>query len=76
MNTRVSTRGRIVIPVSMRQKLNIRPDTPIYIEVDEPTKRIILTPITRQYVSRLRGKYKGRGVLKALMDEKKHEREK
>ena len=51
MNTRVSTRGRIVIPVSMRQKLNIRPDTPIYIEIDEKTKRIILTPITRQYVS-------------------------
>jgi hypothetical protein len=33
-------------------------------------KRIILMPITRKYIHSLRGKNKGRGLLKALMAEK------
>ena len=75
METIATVKGQIVIPSSVRRKLSIKPGTRIEIEVDEEHQRIILTPITREYVHRLRGKYKGKGLLKALMAEKKRERE-
>jgi hypothetical protein len=46
----------------------------LQVDVDE-RKRIILTPVTREYVNSLRGKYKGKGLMKALMAEKKREKE-
>lgn len=75
METIATVKGQIVIPSSVRRKLSIKPGTRIEIEVDEEHQRIILTPITREYVNSLRGKYKGKGLLKALMAEKKRERE-
>jgi AbrB family looped-hinge helix DNA binding protein len=75
METIATVKGQIVIPSSVRRKLSIKPGTRIEIEVDEEHQRIILTPITREYVHSLRGKYKGKGLLKALMAEKKRERE-
>ena len=75
METYATVKGQIVIPSSVRRKLGIREGTRIQVDVDEETKRIILTPITREYIHSLRGKYKGKGLLKALMTEKKRERE-
>ena len=75
METTATVKGQIVIPSSVRRKLGIKQGTRIEIEVDEDHQRIILTPITREYIHSLRGKYKGRGLLKALMAEKKRERE-
>jgi AbrB family looped-hinge helix DNA binding protein len=75
METIATVKGQIVIPSSVRRKLSIKPGTRIEIEVDEEHQRIILIPITREYVHSLRGKYKGKGLLKALMAEKKRERE-
>ncbi len=75
METIATVKGQIVIPSSVRRKLSIKPGTRIEIEVDEEHQRIILTPISREYVHSLRGKYKGKGLLKALMAEKKRERE-
>ena len=68
-------KGQIVIPASVRRKLAIKEGTRIQVEVDEQTRQIILTPITREYIHSLRGKYKGKGLLKALMEEKKRERD-
>jgi AbrB family looped-hinge helix DNA binding protein len=73
--TYATVKGQVVIPVSVRRKLAIKEGTRIQIEVNEETRQIILTPITREYVHSLRGKYKGKGLLKALMEEKKRERE-
>ncbi len=75
METFATIKGQIIIPSKVRKKFGIREGTRIQIEVDELAHRIILTPITREYVHSLRGKYKGRGLLKALMAEKKRERE-
>jgi AbrB family looped-hinge helix DNA binding protein len=75
VETHATVKGQIVIPSSLRRKFGIKEGTRIQIEVDEKTQRIILTPITREYIHSLRGKYKGKGLLKALMAEKKHERE-
>ncbi len=75
METCITIKGQVVIPASVRQKLKIKQGTRIQIEVNEPAHQIILTPITREYVHSLRGKYKGKGLLKALMEDKKRERE-
>ena len=75
METYTTVKGQIVIPSSVRRKLGITEGTRIQIEVNESAQQIILTPITREYVHSLRGKYKGKGLLKALMAEKKREKE-
>ncbi len=75
METYATVKGQIVIPASVRRKLGIKEGTRIQIEVDEEAAKIILTPITREYVHSLRGKYKGKGLVKALMADKKRERE-
>jgi len=59
----------------MRRKLGIKEGTRIQIELNEDAKEIILKPITREYVHSLRGKFKGKGLLKTLMAEKKKETE-
>ena len=73
METTATAKGQIVIPSSIRKRLGIKEGTRIRIE--ENGNEIILKPITRDYVHSLRGKLRGRGLMKALMDEKKRERE-
>ena len=63
-----------MIPSKIRRQLGIKEGTHLQIDVDE-NKRIILTPVTREYVHSLRGKYKGKGLMKAFLAEKKRERE-
>ncbi len=75
MESYATAKGQIVIPASLRRKFGIKQGTRIQIEADEKTQSIILTPITRDYVHSLRGKYKGKGLLKALTAEKRVERE-
>lgn len=75
METYTTVKGQIVIPSAIRRKFGIKESTRIQIDLDEENKRIILTPITREYIQGLRGKYKGRGLLKSLMAEKQREKE-
>ncbi len=75
METTATAKGQIVIPSSIRRQLGIHEGTRIHIEVDEKAGRIILRPITREYIHSLRGKLRGRNLTKSLMDEKKRERE-
>ena len=75
MEVAANSKGQIVIPSKIRKQLGIRDGTYLQIEVDAVTKQIILTPVTREYIRSLRGKYKGKGLMKALMADKKRERE-
>ncbi|OIN89511.1 MAG: hypothetical protein AUJ21_09625 [Anaerolineae bacterium CG1_02_58_13] len=75
METITTSKGQVVIPSKIRRKLGIKEGTYIQIDLDDLNKRIILTPVTREFVHSLRGKYKGRGLMKALMTEKKREKE-
>lgn len=72
METTATAKGQIVIPSSIRRRLGIKEGTRIQIE--EKGNEIILKPITREYVHSLRGKFRGKGLMKALMAEKKRER--
>ena len=74
METTATSKGQIVIPSSIRRKFGIKEGTRIQIEVNEKAKQIILKPITREYVHSLRGKFKGKGLLRALIAEKVRER--
>lgn len=74
MITTSTTKGQIVIPSSVRRKFGIKEGTRIQIDADEKTHHIILTPITRDYIFSLRGKYRGKGLLKALIDDRQKER--
>jgi AbrB family looped-hinge helix DNA binding protein len=66
METTATTKGQIVIPSSIRRKLGITAGTRIRVEIDERNAKIILTPITREYVHSLRGMFKGSGLVKEL----------
>lgn len=71
MHTRVNSNGQVVIPAEIRKRLGIKDDgTYLRIETNFITKQIILMPITREYIHSFRGKYKGKGLMKALIREK------
>jgi AbrB family looped-hinge helix DNA binding protein len=75
MDTTATIKGQIVIPSTVRRKLGIKEGTRIQVELDEAGKRIILTPITREYIHSLRGSLKGKGALKVLEAERRKERD-
>ncbi|MDP1547517.1 MAG: AbrB/MazE/SpoVT family DNA-binding domain-containing protein [Anaerolineales bacterium] len=70
METIANSKGQILIPAKIRKQLGIKDGTYLHVEVDAVTKKIILTPITREYIRGLRGKYKGKGLMKALMEDR------
>jgi AbrB family looped-hinge helix DNA binding protein len=68
-----TVKGQIVIPSRLRRKYGIKAGTRI--EVSDDGKRIVLQPITRDYIRSLRGVMKGSGALAILEDERRRERE-
>ena len=73
MDVKLNSRGQIVIPIEMRKKYGIKAGTQIAF-IDEG-EYIRLQPLTPEYVHSLRGKYRGKGLLKALMADRQRERE-
>lgn len=75
MHVYANAHGQITIPAATRRRLGIKKGTRIHIEVDEQGQRILLTPITREFIHRLRGSLKGSGLVKALLEERAKDRE-
>ena len=73
METYATTKGQIVIPSSLRRKYGIKVGTKILIFDDG--ERIILKPVTEQYLKGLQGSLKGKGALKILLQERTRDRE-
>lgn len=73
MQSVATIKGQIVIPAELRKKYGIKAGTKI--QIMEENERIVLQPITREYIHSLRGKFRGKGLLKALAEEKKKEKE-
>lgn len=65
-----NSKGQIVIPSKIRKQLGIKDGTRFQVDVNIVTRQVTLTPIDREYIHNLRGKYKGKGLMKALMGEK------
>jgi AbrB family looped-hinge helix DNA binding protein len=74
MYSYMTVKGQIVIPSKIRRRFGIKEGTRVQVDVDEQAHRIILTPVTRDYIQSLRGKYKGKVWLTALAAEKKREK--
>lgn len=67
-----STKGQVVIPRRLRQELEIEEGTKaiVYRQADH----LILKPITRSHINRLRGSLKGTGAMKEFLNERKRGR--
>ena len=75
METTATTKGQVVIPASVRRKLGIKTGTRLTVEVDERKAQIILTPITREYITSMAGKFRELPLLKDLARERKLDKE-
>jgi AbrB family looped-hinge helix DNA binding protein len=71
----MTVKGQIVIPAKVRRRFGIKEGTRVQVDVDEKAHKIILTPITSEYIRSMQGRYSGKGLLKALAAEKKQEKE-
>lgn len=72
MLIQMSSKGQIVIPAALRKKLGLTAH--MQIRVDEHDGRIILQPITREQIKRVRGSLKGTAISEILRDERERER--
>lgn len=70
----VTTKGQLVIPSKLRRKYAIRKGTQVAFV--EEQNRLILQPLTPEFIHSLRGSLKGvPSALKVLQDEHKRDRE-
>jgi AbrB family looped-hinge helix DNA binding protein len=69
----VTTKGQLVIPARLRRRFGIRRGT--LVSFLEDGGRIIVQPITREFIQSLRGSLKGKpSALDYLLEERKRER--
>jgi len=70
----VTTKGQLVIPSKLRRKYAIKQGTQVaFLEQDN---RLVLQPLTPEFVRSLRGSLKGEpSALRALLEDRKRERE-
>jgi len=68
-----SVKGQLVIPRRLRREFEIEEGTRA--QVMATPQGILIRPVTRAYIRSLRGSLKGSGVMRALRDDRKRERE-
>ena len=68
-----STKGQVVIPRRLRKEFEIEEGTRAYVEAT--AEGILIKPVTPKFIRGLRGSLRGKGVLKAMMEDRKAERE-
>jgi AbrB family looped-hinge helix DNA binding protein len=73
MEAYVSSKGQIVIPAELRRKFRI--ETGTRLEITDDGERIILKPISPEYVRLLKGSLKGGGALESLKQDRLNEKD-
>jgi AbrB family looped-hinge helix DNA binding protein len=68
-----SIKGQVVIPRWLRKEFEIEEGTRAYVQ--STPQGILIKPVTRTYIKSLRGSLKGRGVMKALTEDRKREQQ-
>ena len=69
----VTSKGQLVIPARLRRRFGIRKGT--LVSFLEDNGRLIVQPVTPEFIGSLRGSLKGEpSILKALLEERKRER--
>jgi len=74
MKTRVSVRGQVSIPVRIRKKFNIEPESQIIWQTEGNTIRVI--PIPKDAVTAFRGKGSGKYSTERMIRDRQDERRK
>jgi AbrB family looped-hinge helix DNA binding protein len=70
----VTTKGQLVIPARLRKKYSIRKGTKVAFLEDQG--RLILQPITSEFIAKLRGSLKGKpSALAYLLKSRREERD-
>ena len=70
----VTTKGQLVIPARLRRRFGIKKGTMVTFTEDDG--RIIVQPVTREFIRGLRGSLKGEpSALEILLAERKRERQ-
>ena len=70
----VTTKGQLVIPAKLRRKYAIRKGTQVAFVEEE--NRLVLQPLTPEFIRSLRGSLKGEpSAMKVLQEERKRDRE-
>ena len=69
-----TSKGQLVIPAKLRKKHGIEAGTKVRFLEDE-FGRIILQPITEQYIDRVKGCLAGSGLLEIWLEEHRKERD-
>lgn len=67
-----SIKGQVVIPRRLRKEFEIEEGTRAYVEATP--EGILIKPVTGKFIRSLRGSLKGKGVLKAMMQDRKAEK--
>ena len=67
-----TSKGQVVIPARLRRQFQIEEGTKA--SVTTTPDGILIRPITRSYIKSLRGSLKGKGVMNAMMADRKFER--
>lgn len=69
----VTTKGQLVIPARLRRRFGIKKGTRV--TFSEEGGRLIVQPVTREFIRALRGSLKGEpSALEILLDERQRER--
>jgi bifunctional DNA-binding transcriptional regulator/antitoxin component of YhaV-PrlF toxin-antitoxin module len=68
-----SIKGQVVIPRWLRKEFEIEEGTRAYVQ--STPQGILIKPLTGTYIKSLRGSLKGRGVMKALTEDRQWEQE-
>lgn len=72
MESTVSIRGQTAIPVSIRNKYNIKPK--MRLEWIDDGHSITVVPIPQNPIKAIKGRYKDSGFLEALLKSRQEER--
>ena len=62
--TKISSKGQVVVPKQLREKLKIKPGTFFHVHLER--NNIVLTPVKSTPLERLYGKFAGETVLDEL----------
>jgi AbrB family looped-hinge helix DNA binding protein len=69
----ITTKGQVVIPARLRRRFGIKKGTMVTFVEDDG--RLIVQPVTREFIRGLRGSLKGEpSALRDLLEERKRER--
>ncbi len=74
LSATVTSKGQLVIPAEIRRKSGIKKGTKVHF-LEDDLGRIVLQPVTEEFINRLTGSLSGSNMLESLLKERRAEGE-